>query len=165
MPDGARASRPEAARPPARPGPAPLLARLGLAGRGQDHLEELGRSLGDESVAAIARQMGRLVAEVRAGLRDSWRAEGTGPADAVEGLPAVPGPDAELLALGAELERLGSALEGRPGDAEVGRTDERLALVEGRIAALTPATGAGLAVKLRLAWLWWVAFGPGRRPG
>src|SRR4051794_13864702 len=61
-----------------------------------------------------------------------------------------PPPDAELLALGAELEALGQGLHDWPDDDEVERLDTRLAEVEERIAALVPATGAGLAVKLRL---------------
>ena len=71
-----------------------------------------------------------------------------------------PHPDAELLALGAELEALGRGLHDWPGDDEVERLDARLAEVEDRIAALAPATGAGLAVKLRLACAWRPADGP-----
>ena len=65
-------------------------------------------------------------------------------------------PDAELLALGAEFLALGEAIRACPGDAELERADARLATVEELIATLVPTTGAGLAVKLRLAWAWWV---------
>ena len=65
-------------------------------------------------------------------------------------------PDAALLALGAELHALGEAVHAGPADAALDQADERLAAVEQLIAAAAPRTGAGLAVKLRLAWLWWV---------
>src|SRR3954451_7724764 len=65
-------------------------------------------------------------------------------------------PDAELLALGAELRALCEAVHAGPDDAELEHADTRLATVEKLIATLAPSTGAGLAVKLRLAWLWWV---------
>src|SRR3954468_10127068 len=65
-------------------------------------------------------------------------------------------PDAGLLALGAELHALCEALHARPADAALEHADDRLATVEELIATMAPLTGAGLAVKLRLAWLWWV---------
>src|SRR3954449_9249342 len=65
-------------------------------------------------------------------------------------------PDAALLALGAELRALCEAVHAGPPDTALEEADERLATVEELIATLVPATGAGLAVKLRLAWLWWV---------
>src|SRR3954447_10985661 len=63
-------------------------------------------------------------------------------------------PDAELLALGAELLTLGEVIRACPSDAELEHADTRLATVEELIATTAPVTGAGLAVKLRLAWLW-----------
>jgi hypothetical protein len=65
-------------------------------------------------------------------------------------------PDAELLALGAELHALCEAVHAGPSEAALEAADARLAAVEELVATLVPATGAGLAVKLRLAWLWWV---------
>src|SRR3954466_4648162 len=65
-------------------------------------------------------------------------------------------PDAGLLALGAELRALCEAVHAGPTDAALEEADDRLATVEGLIATMAPFTGAGLAVKLRLAWLWWV---------
>src|SRR3954452_23301037 len=65
-------------------------------------------------------------------------------------------PDAELLALGAELPALSETIRACPGDAELEHADTRLATVEELIATLAPTTGLGLAVKLRLAWAWWV---------
>ena len=65
-------------------------------------------------------------------------------------------PDAGLLALGAELLALGEAIRACPGDAELEHADTRLATVEELIATMAPTTGTGLAVKLRLAWAWWV---------
>ena len=65
-------------------------------------------------------------------------------------------PDAELLALGAELLTLGETIRACPDDAELEHADTRLAIAEELIATLAPTTGAGLAVKLRLAWAWWV---------
>ena len=53
---------------------------------------------------------------------------------------------------------------GQP-DAALEEADDRLAAVEGLIAATAPLTGAGLAVKLRLAWLWWVEDGIESRQG
>src|SRR4051812_35477226 len=65
-------------------------------------------------------------------------------------------PDAELLVLSAELLTLSEAIRACPDDAELEHADTRLATVEELIATLAPSTGAGLAVKLRLAWAWWV---------
>src|SRR3954451_11229550 len=66
-------------------------------------------------------------------------------------------PDAGLLALGAELRALCEAVPaGPPDDAALEEADARLATVEELIATVAPLTGTGLAVKLRLAWLWWV---------
>jgi len=65
-------------------------------------------------------------------------------------------PDAELLALGAELRALCEAVHAGPADAALEQADARLAAVEELIATVAPLTGAGLAVKLRLVWLWWV---------
>jgi hypothetical protein len=75
-----------------------------------------------------------------------------------------PHPDAELLALGAEMELLGEVLRTWPDDATAEQADARLAAVEQRIAALVPRTGAGLAVKLRLVCTMWAGGGP-IRPG
>ena len=74
-------------------------------------------------------------------------------------------PDAGLLALGAELRALCEAVHAGPPDAALEEADERLAAVEGLIATVVPHTGAGLAVKLRLAWLWWVEDGEESRHG
>ena len=74
-------------------------------------------------------------------------------------------PDAELLALGAELHALCEALHAGPADAALEQADARLAAVEELIATVAPLTGAGLAVKLRLAWLWWVDDGTESRHG
>src|SRR3954451_15375772 len=65
-------------------------------------------------------------------------------------------PDAGLLALGAELHALCEVLHAGPADTALEEADARLAAVEELIATVAPCTGAGLAVKLRLAWLWWV---------
>ena len=65
-------------------------------------------------------------------------------------------PDAGLLALGAELHALCEAVHAGPVDAALDEADERLAAVEELIATTAPLTGTGLAVKLRLAWTWWV---------
>src|SRR3954451_2707281 len=73
-----------------------------------------------------------------------------------DALPKGAPPDAGLLALGAELHALCEAVHAGPADAALEEADERLATVEELIATLVPVTGAGLAVKLRLAWLWWV---------
>src|SRR3954449_5309593 len=73
-----------------------------------------------------------------------------------DALTKVAHPDAELLALGAELRALCEAVHAGPADAALDQADDRLATVEGLIATQVPTTGAGLAVKLRLAWLWWV---------
>jgi hypothetical protein len=62
-----------------------------------------------------------------------------------------PHPDAELLALGAEMGLLGEVLRTWPDDATAEHADARLEQVELRIVSLVPRTGAGLAVKLRLA--------------
>src|SRR4051794_18311759 len=71
-------------------------------------------------------------------------------------LAKVAQPDAGLLALGAELRALCEAVHAGPADAALEEADDRLATVEELIATLVPTTGTGLAVKLRLAWLWWV---------
>src|SRR3954452_19571222 len=60
-------------------------------------------------------------------------------------------PDAELLALGAELHALCEAVHAGRADAAPDQADERLATVEDLIAPVAPLTGAGLAVKLKLA--------------
>src|SRR3954453_18944190 len=65
-------------------------------------------------------------------------------------------PDAELIALGAELRAVCEAVHAGPADAALEQADARLATVEQLIATVAPCTGAGLAVKLKLAWLWWV---------
>src|SRR5690349_14085220 len=72
-----------------------------------------------------------------------------------DALAATAHPDAGLLALGTELHALAEALHAGPADAEFDAADDRLATVEGLIATAAPLTGAGLAVKLRLAWLFW----------
>ena len=72
-------------------------------------------------------------------------------AEVMDRRPPPPHPDAELLALGAEMEALGRALHGWADDAEAERLDARLAEVEARVLRLVTRTGAGLAVKLRLA--------------
>src|SRR4051794_37555200 len=74
-------------------------------------------------------------------------------------------PDAELLALGAELLTLGEVIRACRDDAELEQADIRLATVEELIATRAPSTGAGLAVKLRLAWAWWVEDGAESRQG
>ena len=77
-----------------------------------------------------------------------------------------PGPDrephldAELLALGAEMGLLGEVLRTWPDDAAAEQADARLEQVELEIAALVPRTGAGLAVKLRLAAELWAGGDP-----
>jgi hypothetical protein len=71
-----------------------------------------------------------------------------------------PHPDAELLSLGAEMELLGEVLRAWPDDAAVEHADARLAAIELRVAALVPRTGAGLAVKLRLACQLWAGGDP-----
>src|SRR3954454_1598918 len=73
-----------------------------------------------------------------------------------DALATSPHPDAALLALGAEMLTLGETIRACPDDAELEHADERLATVEELIATLVPTTGMGLAVKLRLAWAWWV---------
>jgi hypothetical protein len=76
-------------------------------------------------------------------------------------IPAGPGhPDAALLALGAEMEALGELLRAWPDDEAAERADARLAAVELEVAALAPRTGAGLAVKLRLARELWAGGDP-----
>ena len=92
------------------------------------------------------------------GLAARGRAGGEPPADAAAAVPRDP--DAELLALGAEMELLGELLRTWPDDAALEHADARLAAVELRVAALVPRTGAGLAVKLRLACELWVGGGP-----
>ena len=79
--------------------------------------------------------------------------EGKAPTD---GATTLRDPDAELLALGAEMELLGEVLRTWPDDVTAGCADARLAALELEIAALVPRTGAGLAVKLRLACELWV---------
>src|SRR3954451_12732643 len=55
------------------------------------------------------------------------------------------------------LHELHDALaKGAHPDAALEQADARLATVEELIATVAPCTGAGLAVKLKLAWLWWV---------
>jgi hypothetical protein len=91
----------------------------------------------------------RLPAPLRRPLLDHARGLlGLGPCPAPD---REPHPDAELLALGAEMGLLGEVLRTWPDDAAVEQADARLAAVELRVAALVPRTGAGLAVKLRLA--------------
>ena len=91
------------------------------------------------------------------GLAARRQAGGEPPEDAT----TVPrGPDAELLALGAEMELLGEVLRAWPDDAAAEHADARLATIELEIAALVPRTGAGLAVKLRLACELWVGCAP-----
>src|SRR6478609_2234418 len=82
-----------------------------------------------------------------------------------DGLAAAAHPDAALLALGAELHALAEAVHAGPPDAALDEADARLATVEGLIATTAPRTGAGLAVELRLAWLWWVEDGIESRHG
>src|SRR6476469_1480625 len=82
-----------------------------------------------------------------------------------DALAKVAHPDVGLLALGAELRALCEAVHAGPADAALEEADARLAAVEEMIATLVPATGAGLAVKLRLAWLWWVEDGIESRQG
>ena len=91
------------------------------------------------------------------GLAATRQVGGELPADAT---PALLDPDAELLALGAEMGLLGEVLRTWPDDAAVEQADARLAAVELRVAALVPRTGAGLAVKLRLACELWAAGDP-----
>jgi len=106
----------------------------------------------------------RLPARLRRSLLDHARgllglnakeamAEGKVPAD---GTTILWDPDAELLALGAEMELLGEVLRTWPDDAAAEHADARLAAIELEIAALVPRTGAELAVKLRLACELWV---------
>jgi hypothetical protein len=82
-----------------------------------------------------------------------------------DALAKVAHPDAGLLALGAELRALCEAVHAGPADAAPEEADDRLATAEELIATLVPATGAGLAVKLRLAWLWWIEDGAESRHG
>ncbi|HVI34724.1 MAG TPA: hypothetical protein VM684_00705, partial [Gaiellales bacterium] len=82
-----------------------------------------------------------------------------------DALAKVAHPDAELLALDAELRALCEAVHAGPADAALEEADERLAAVEGLTATTVPVTGAGLAVKLKLAWLWWVEDGIESRQG
>ena len=82
-----------------------------------------------------------------------------------DALAKVAHPDAGLLALGAELRALCEAVHAGPADAALEEADERLAAVEELVATTAPLTGAGLAVKLRLAWLWWVEDGTESRHG
>ena len=57
------------------------------------------------------------------------------------------------------------AVHAGPPDAALEQADDRLATVEELITTTAPATGAGLAVKLRLAWSWWVEDGIEGRHG
>ena len=88
------------------------------------------------------------------GLVDGTKETGELPVAGVVPWPD-PHPDAELLALGAEMEALGELLRAWPDDPAAERADARLEQVELRVAALVPRTGAGLAVKLRLACALW----------
>ncbi|WP_143268078.1 hypothetical protein [Azospirillum agricola] len=76
------------------------------------------------------------------------------PAALLPSPPAVPAlhPDAELLALGAEMDALLAAFDKAETDPACDRLAARLAAVQNRIAVLVPRTPAGLAVRLRLAW-------------
>ena len=135
----------------------------GDVGVAPTHLPELGlvrlvhALLDDEGLPPAL----RLPACLRRSLLDHARGlpglaamrEGKAPTD---GATALRDPDAELLALGAEMELLDEVLRTWPDDAAVGCADARLAAVELEIAALVPRTGAGLAVKLRLACEFWV---------
>jgi hypothetical protein len=58
------------------------------------------------------------------------------------------------------MELLGEVLRTWTDDTAVEYVDARLAAVELRVTALVPCTGAGLAVKLRLACELWVGGGP-----
>ena len=107
----------------------------------------------------------RLPARLRRSLLDHARGllglAATGEGKAPAGGVTVPQyPDAELLALGAEMELLGEVLRTWTDDAVAEHADARLAAVELRVAALVPRTGAGLAVKLRLACGLWAAGDP-----
>ena len=77
----------------------------------------------------------------------------TAPAMAAAAAPAHP--DAELLALGSELEAALRFYRDCP-EAEDAAASARLEEIEDQIMAAVPATAAGLAVKLRLAWSFWV---------
>jgi hypothetical protein len=107
--------------------------------------------------------LGLLSPDPEAGAREAGERSGPG---LVPCTSANPGPapdqhpDAELLALGAEMEALGELLRAWPDDAAAERADARLAAVELEIAALAPRTGAGLAVKLRLAHELWAGRDP-----
>ena len=58
------------------------------------------------------------------------------------------------------MEALGELLRAWPDDPAAERADARLERVELEIAAITPRTGAGLAVKLRLALALWASCEP-----
>src|SRR5918997_1575731 len=94
----------------------------------------------------------------RALLRPGTRRQAGEPS--VGGATVPRGPDAELLALGAEMGLLGEVLRTWPDDAAAEQADARLEQVELQIAALVPRTGAGLAVKLRLAAELWAGGDP-----
>jgi hypothetical protein len=107
--------------------------------------------------------LGLLSPDPEAGAREAGERSGPGIVpwpDPGPGLGPDPHPDAELLALGAEMEALGELLRAWPDDPAAERADARLAAVELHIAALVPRTGAGLAVKLRLACELWVGGEP-----
>ncbi len=104
--------------------------------------------------------LGLLSPDPEAGAREAGERSGPGIVpwpDPGPGLGPDPHPDAELLALGAEMEALGELLRAWPDDPAAERADARLERVELEIAALVPRTGAGLAVKLRLACELWAA--------
>jgi hypothetical protein len=107
--------------------------------------------------------LGLLSPDPEAGAREAGERSGPGIVpwpDPGPGLGPDQHPDAELLALGAEMELLGEVLRAWPDDAEAEQADARLEQVELQIAALVPRTGAGLAVKLRLACELWAGGGP-----
>ncbi|MCG5242289.1 hypothetical protein ACIU1J_19445 [Azospirillum doebereinerae] len=67
-----------------------------------------------------------------------------------------PQPDAELLALGNEMDELVAALYSADTDEARDALSARYAAVQDRVAVLVPHTPAGLAVRLRLAWNFYV---------
>lgn len=72
--------------------------------------------------------------------------------------PAIgtPHPDAELLALGRDMDELIAALYSADTDEARDALCARYAAVQDRVAVLVPRTPAGLAVRLRLAWNFYV---------
>ncbi len=107
--------------------------------------------------------LGFLGPDPEAGIREAGKMSGPGIIpwpDPGPGPDPDQHPDAELLALGAEMEALGELLRVWPDDVAVEQADARLAAVELQIAALVPRTGAGLAVKLRLACQLWAGGDP-----